>query len=307
MMSTYGPTQEGVQPLPPIEGDISELENQFIDFDVEQLIDHESMRVYYQVHMDGSRFRLSELPSTTARADLILPTLRKLLTDCGEGASALDLACSPGYFSFKLAQLGIGSVVGVDVREDHGRQFELLNRYYGLKNVTFQLRDAYEFLREAAAENRSYDLCLLFGFLYHTPMPVELLRSIRQVCRRYLVIDTTLSRRTDPCLTPFREDTTWSRASSDEISLMPSLSIVPYLLEAAGFSSVKRVLPDEALRRHDPGGANIDYYFKLHSGVRSVAGRVVMAAIRRLIWRSSRRAHHRRPSPRAFFVASVDG
>ena len=108
---------------------------------------------------------------------------------------------------------------------------------------------------------KKYDICLLFGFLYHTSTPVELLQRIRKICRKCLVVDTTLSHKNDASLLIFEEPTEWSRASTQKISLMPSLNSVPKLLEAAGFSRQERFFPAGELKTHNPGGSNIDYFF----------------------------------------------
>lgn len=247
--------------LPDIRADVQALRGLFPSSDPSRLLDHDSMRVYYDVRRSAEGvFSLTELPTTAARADLILPAIQDLLARVG-GGSVVDLACSPGYFMFKLAELGVKDVVGVDAREDHRDQFRLLNSFYRHEGLRFVHSDMYDFLDGEARAGRKYDVCLLFGFLYHTATPVELLRKVREVCRGALLVDTTLSLRDDVSLLVYEERTEWSRASTSRISMMPSLRAVPKLLEAAGFRGIERVLPAPELAGANPGGDKIDYYF----------------------------------------------
>lgn len=247
--------------LPVIRGEIQALRGLFPSGDPLRLVDHDSMRVYYDVRCSPhGAFSLTELPTTAARADLILPAVQELLAQAG-GGTVVDLACSPGYFMFKLAESGVKDVVGVDAREDHRDQFRLLNSFYRHESLRFAHSDMYSFLDQEAQAGRKYDVCLLFGFLYHTATPVELLRKIREICRGALLVDTTISLRDDVSLLLFDERTDWSRSSTSKLSMMPSLRAVPKLLEAAGFRGIERILPAPELAGANPGGDKIDYYF----------------------------------------------
>lgn len=229
---------------------------------VEELVSHDSMRVYYDVTNSGdSNYSLPELDTTLARAELLRPLFDQLFKNYGPDATVLDIACSPGYFMFKMAQAGFVNIHGVDARPEHRAQFNFLKDKYGYDGITFELSDVYEFLDREIAEGKKYDICLFFGFLYHTSTPVELLQKIRKICKKCLVIDTTLSHREDTSLSIFEEPTEWSRASTSKISFLPSLRSVPKLLEAAGFSREERIYPDERFKSLNPGGDNIDYFF----------------------------------------------
>jgi hypothetical protein len=266
-----------------------------------RLVEHESIRVYYEVRpLPGGGYALAENPTTTARFELLRPTYERLLAEHGPRAKVLDLACSPGYFMFKLASVGFEDVTGVDAREDHRDQFALLNAGYGYRGLQFVLSDIYAFVAAEIAAGRRYDICLLYGFLYHTATPVELLRDIRRLCARCLVVDTTLSDRDDASLSVYEEKAEWlSRASTTRISFNPSLRSVPSLLEAAGYARSERIVPDPALASWHPGGPTCDYFFDRTplTGVGYRLGRLAGGALRR--------AGLMRPPPgrRAMFLA----
>ncbi|MBF0473371.1 MAG: hypothetical protein HQK93_06510 [Nitrospirae bacterium] len=119
----------------------------------------------------------------------------------------------------------------------------------------------YSFLEKEAVLGNKYDICLLFGFLYHTSTPVELLRMIKRICKYCLIIDTTLNERDDRSIHIYEENTKWSRASSNKISFTPSFHAVPLMAEAAGFMKTEYIKPIKELEALNPGGDNLDYYF----------------------------------------------
>ena len=292
-----------LQYLPRISTDLDAVGRAFGAADARRLLEHDSMRVYYDVHVHGDgRVELAELPTTAARAALIMPRMRALADWFGEGVSFLDLACSPGYFMFRLAGAGIGHVTGVDAREDHHRQFQLLNHHYGYTGLRHVCDDIYHFLDGEIAAGRRYDVCLLFGFLYHTCTPVELLRRIHQVCGGCLVVDTTVNRRRDESLQLYDEPVAWSRASTSGLSMMPSLRAVSKLLAAGGFHDIERIVADPALEPLRPGGDRVDYYFdrRRAHGVTGPLDALLRKAGRRL---GLRRQVSRLPDGRALYLA----
>ncbi len=291
--------------LSDIHGDISNLKHLFTKKDIVELINHDSMKVYYDVSLSYDKFYISELPTTTARAEIILPAIKNLVDKYGEDLDFLDLACSPGYFMFKVAKgLHVKNLVGVDARNVHLNQFKFLNSFYQYQNIQFIHSDIYSFLEKEILIKKQYDICFLFGFLYHTSTPVELLRSIKKVCKRCLIIDTTLSLRKSSTLLIYKERINWARASTSNISFMPSLKAIPLLLEAAGFRKIERIIPSRTLEANNPGGNNIDYYFDQGGFYKQF-----VPLVKQLIFRIQHKLHiqsnNEGQSPRAIFIAYV--
>jgi 2-polyprenyl-3-methyl-5-hydroxy-6-metoxy-1,4-benzoquinol methylase len=264
--------------LPEIKGNISDISTILSKNDIARLLNHDSMKVYYNIHLENDTFRLSELPTTTARAELILPAIKKIINNQSGDVSVLDIACSPGYFMFKIADLGVKTLTGVDARQDHADQFNLLNHFYGYENINFVHSDMYTFLEDEIAKGNKYDICLLFGFLYHTSTPVELLRLIRKICNNCLIIDTTLNFRDDKSIHIYEENTEWSRASTSKVSFTPSFHAVPLMTETAGFIKTQFIKPSEELKLFNPGGDNINYYF--HTDLNPL--RLIQGAVNKL-------------------------
>lgn len=255
--------------LPIIKGTLTDYEA-YEPFDsFENLLRHESMQVYFDTKFNDADYCLSELDTTLARAELLRPLFDQLFKDYGPEASVLDLACSPGYFMFKMAQAGFENIHGVDARPEHKAHFEFLKSKYNYSQLSFELSDVYEFLEKEITLGKQYDICLLFGFLYHTSTPIELLRNIKKICKKCLIVDTTLSLKDDVSLLIYEEPVEWSRASTEKISFIPSLRSIPKLFEAAGFTHQERVYPDKRYEVLNPGGDNIDYYFDQNNLIKS--------------------------------------
>ena len=253
------------KPLPAIKGSYADFSGLYGKDEFLELLNHDSMGIYYDVEVsdDGDAFSISELPTTLSRSAMMRPVIKQAIDDYGPDATVIDLACSPGYFMFQASDLGAKSVVGVDVRSEHQKQFDLLNRFYNKPNVSFIKDDLYMFLQDEIARGQEYDVCLLFGFLYHTSTPVELLENISRICKGRLIVETTISQKNDNSINIYEETTAWSRASSATISMMPSLRSVPSLLRASGYSDVRRIVPSLDLRDHYPAGRHLDYFFDI--------------------------------------------
>jgi SAM-dependent methyltransferase len=96
--------------------------------------------------------------------------------------TVLDLACRTGAFSTVLARAG-ASVVGVE-----GRQENLL-RVDAQSTARYHLDDVRNVDRERYGE---FDVTLCLGILYHLEphASLNLLRCVREMTRRFAVIDT---------------------------------------------------------------------------------------------------------------------
>ena len=61
-----------------------------------------------------------------------------------DGLSAMDLASHQGWFSVRLAQAGFGRVLGVEARESHVEDSNLMAKCLGISNILFQCGDVHE-------------------------------------------------------------------------------------------------------------------------------------------------------------------
>lgn len=77
------------------------------------------------------------------------------------GARVLDCFCHNGAFSLHAAKYGAKDVLGVDISEDALEVSRLNAERNGLKNVRFEARNCFDYLRELSDEGEKFDLVIL--------------------------------------------------------------------------------------------------------------------------------------------------
>jgi tRNA (mo5U34)-methyltransferase len=109
------------------------------------------------------------------------------------GSSVLDTFAANGAFSFRSAQLGATSVLSVEW--DEGRVAaaravcDVLARSYAwAKSVAFERGDVYDIARDI---NRTFDVTLCLGGLYHVADPPYVLRQLRALTSGHLIVQTS--------------------------------------------------------------------------------------------------------------------
>ncbi|MDQ2760380.1 MAG: class I SAM-dependent methyltransferase [Actinomycetota bacterium] len=128
---------------------------------------------------------------------MIEPAVRAALADAGPKATALDLACSEGYFGQRLLEWGAHRVVGVDIRTQNVRRAELVRDYFGIapSRLSFQQVDVFDIGPETLGR---FDVVLLLGLIYHVEDPVGVVRLARRLTRSLCVIESQLTRQNGP-------------------------------------------------------------------------------------------------------------
>ena len=140
-------------------------------------------------------FHLPEVHRT--RAEMIEAPVRQALADAGPGATAVDLACSEGWFSHRLLDWGAERVVGIDVRELNIRRAELVREHYGIEPERLELRQS-DVLRLDPEELGTFDVVLLLGLVYHLEDPIGGVRVARALTSGLCLIESQLTRQTEP-------------------------------------------------------------------------------------------------------------
>lgn len=183
---------------------------------------------------------------------------RRLGTDRGR-LSALDLASHQGWFAVNLARAGFGQVLGIDARESHVEDSNLIAQIYGLDGLRFRQGDIHD---QSAADTGQFDVVLMLGLLYHLENPIGALRTCRELCNGLCIIETQIV----PGMTGFvdygsyqyvrplkgsfgiideTDDTHGPEASITGICLVPSLDALVWILHKVGFSKVDVLQPPE--------------------------------------------------------------
>lgn len=176
-----------------------------------------------------------------------------------ESLTALDLASHQGWFAVKMAQAGFASVLGIDARESHINDSQLISDIFGLEQLIFRHGDIHA---QDTAELGQFDVVLMLGLLYHLENPIGALRTCRALCRNLCIIETQivpgLSGYVDygsyQYVRPLKgsfgiidetDDTHGPEASITGICLVPSLDALLWTLKKVGFSDVSVLEPPE--------------------------------------------------------------
>ena len=171
--------------------------------------------------------------------------------------SCLDFACHEGFFSYHMAKK-LRYVTGVDAREEHVECCNLVKDVYGLNNVTFK-KDTIDELNINNYE--AADITLMLGLLYHLENPIGALRKIAQLTKKILIVETQTTQleltgsidwggyhNTMPLSGSFGIVTDYpgdKEGGLTNVSLVPSVGAVLFLLRNFGFDSVSLVAPPE--------------------------------------------------------------
>jgi len=193
------------------------------------------------------------------RWQMLQSCLDERLGKARQGLSALDLASHQGWFAVKMAHAGFSSVLGIDARESHVSDSELISEIYGLDHLAFKQGDIHS---QDAGQLGQFDVVLMLGLLYHLENPVGALRICRALCKNLCIIETQIV----PGLTGYvdygsyqyvhplkgsfgiideTKDTHGPEASITGICLVPSLDALLWILRKVGFSDVTVLEPPE--------------------------------------------------------------
>ena len=116
-----------------------------------------------------------------------------------KGKRILDIGCNAGFWSLQAIEAGCDYVLGVDGRDMHVEQAQLVfetkeideSRYNFVQGDIFE----YDF-----AQHGEFDIVFYFGLMYHISKPVVLMEKIAAVNRDIVIIDTDLSTLKGPFL-----------------------------------------------------------------------------------------------------------
>src|SRR4051812_49257848 len=102
------------------------------------------------------------------------------------GATALDIGCNAGFYSFALASRG-ARVVGIDVEPLFLTQAKWAAGEFGLEDrVEFRRMQVYDL----AKTRQRYDIVLFLGVFYHLRHPLLALDIVAELVERLLVFQT---------------------------------------------------------------------------------------------------------------------
>lgn len=144
----------------------------------------------------------------STRAEMIKPSVRDVLSR-SQDATAIDLACSEGWFAHRLLEWGARRVVGLDIRPQNIHRAELMRRHFKIPPERLSLRQS-DVKDLPVTADEQFDVVLLLGLVYHLEDPVGALRRARALTRTLLVIESQLTRQVEPIVHG------WGTSASEE-------------------------------------------------------------------------------------------
>ncbi|HEV2375877.1 MAG TPA: methyltransferase domain-containing protein [Streptosporangiaceae bacterium] len=151
------------------------------------------------------------------------------------GKRVLDLGCNAGFWSLKAIEAGCDYVLGVDGRQMHVDQANLVFGANSVPKNRYAFRTA-NVLTDDLSSDGPFDIVLMLGLLYHVSKPVELFERVAAVNTDVLLVDTVVSGAGGSSFTVKREPLDEPRNSIDyETVLIPSRSAVCDLASTFGY------------------------------------------------------------------------
>lgn len=165
----------------------------------------------------------------------------------------LDIASHEGWFSLQLAQRGVASVLGVDIRPERIEKATWLAEVGGLANARFAEHDLFAL---NPADIGTFDIVFCVGIFYHLENPMGALRIARRLTKNVCVLEGQVARgqtlaadwsgagtaREGPGCIVLPGETTHAH-EPEGVVVIPTLPALQMMLFRAGFAEVHLVLP----------------------------------------------------------------
>jgi SAM-dependent methyltransferase len=201
---------------------------------------------HYQFDLNGVRtpiFAAGHVNRHEQRKNYFFKPLVDLCGGSLAGKRVLDLACNAGFWSLSAIEAGADFVHGVDGRQLHVDQANLVFAVKGVEPERFRFETADVFTLDLSAEP-SFDIVLCLGLLYHVSKPFELMERLASWNADLLVIDTAI----DPvpgAYFRFRNQHEGDPRSAIDlnVALVPSRRAVVRLARVFGYRAVKILRP----------------------------------------------------------------
>ncbi len=152
------------------------------------------------------------------------------------GRRVLDLGCNSGWWSLSALDAGADFVLGIDGRQLHIDQANLVFEAKGVDpaRYSFELGNIFEY-----DYAQQFDVVLCLGLMYHIAKPIELFEIFERVGASLLLIDTIVNLIPTSAFRVRRESLDSVRNAVDyETTLIPSRQAVIDLGRQFGYETV---------------------------------------------------------------------
>lgn len=212
------------------EPDAAELQRRISEFD----------RWHYEFDLNGIKTPISDptrVNRHNQRKRYFIDPIVQLLGGSLEGKRVLDLGCNAGFWSLAAIEAGADYVLGIDGRQMHVDQANLVFEVKGVDRgrydfVTGNIFD-YDF-----ATHGNFDIVLCLGLMYHISKHVQLLEIIDSVNDDVLLIDTALSLAPGSYMRVHKESTDSPRNTVDyDVVMSPTEKALTDMVGQFGYST----------------------------------------------------------------------
>lgn len=105
------------------------------------------------------------------------------------GKTAIDLACSEGFFTNYFLDKGLSSIDALELSEIGIERFHLVRALKGLPPIDVGQVD-FELPFWSEAVKKSYDIVFCLGILYHMENPTFFMKNVAAITKDVLVLET---------------------------------------------------------------------------------------------------------------------
>jgi 2-polyprenyl-3-methyl-5-hydroxy-6-metoxy-1,4-benzoquinol methylase len=201
---------------------------------------------HYQFDLDGVRTPVFDRKHISRHAERRKYFFDPLVRLCGgdlSGKRVLDLGCNAGYWSLAAIEAGAAFVFGVDGRQMHVDQANLVFEVKRVESSRYRFELGDVFKLDLRGEE-PFDIVLCLGLLYHVTKPFELMERISGWNSDILVIDTAVERTPLAMFQIKGEDVGSPRDSIDSsVGLRPSRRAVAQLARSHRYTSFAVLRP----------------------------------------------------------------
>ena len=198
-------------------------------------------RWHYRFELNGVTTPIFDQDHVNRHAQRARYFFDPLVELCGgslSGLRVLDLGCNAGYWSLLSIHHGCDFVLGIDGRQMHIDQANLVFQVNEVDPARYRFTAGNVFHVDVAALG-GFDVVLCLGLLYHVNKPVELFQRIAQVNTDIVVVDTALSAAVDSSFAVLYEDSDEPRHTVEPgFVLHPSRLAVLDLARVHGYESL---------------------------------------------------------------------
>ena len=181
------------------------------------------------------------------------------------GRRVADLACHQGYFASRMAARGADEVLGVDARDSHVADTNLIADVLGYEQMRAIQSDIHAVDTDALG---TFDVVMMLGLIYHLENPIGAIRVAHALTSRVCFLETqvvphlsgpvdwgnyTFVKDLKGCFGIIDEtdETHGPEASTLGICLAPSTPGLLWIMKAVGFDRVELLPPPpDAYEQH---------------------------------------------------------